>query len=62
MPAPELQIGSRVTTSTRHWTFLPISTNRRQTFSRNETALSTSASLGSSSSGSPGQAILLAFC
>jgi hypothetical protein len=37
--------------STSLCTFLPISTNRRQTFSRNETTLSTSASLGSSSSG-----------
>src|SRR5262249_10132671 len=35
-------------------TFLPISIKRRQTFSRNATTLSTSASLGSLSSPSPG--------
>jgi hypothetical protein len=37
-------------------TFLPISIKRRQTFSRNDITLSTSASLGSLSSGSPGLA------
>src|SRR5215831_15163913 len=40
--------------STSLWTVLPISIKRRQTFSRNEITLSTSASLGSLSSGSPG--------
>jgi hypothetical protein len=42
--------------STSFCTLLPISSKRRQTFSRNETTLSTSASLGSLSSGSPGLA------
>src|SRR5262249_32147633 len=41
-------------TSTSLCTVLPISIKRRQTFSRNEITLSTSASLGSLSSGSPG--------
>src|SRR5262249_28980575 len=40
--------------STSLCTVLPISIKRRQTFSRNEITLSTSASLGSLSSGSPG--------
>jgi hypothetical protein len=40
--------------STSFCTFLPISIKRRQTFSRNEITLSTSASLGSLSSGSRG--------
>jgi hypothetical protein len=42
--------------STSLCTVLPISIKRRQTFSRNEITLSTSASLGSLSSGSPGVA------
>src|SRR5262249_49233922 len=40
--------------STSLCTVLPISIKRRQTFARNEITLSTSASLGSLSSGSPG--------